>query len=153
MREARTIFDLRDLFRDYSVTPVREGNKVFLIMEPTEEWEPDSYERGQIAVRSRTVIPGEPEEFQRTAHNAIVGLVFNPQFMRCTNVANQMSIFYGADGGSCPPMFMRGEGRLPSRRWRMTGLTKRRDEPFTIHFENEGAAITFLEQFNGQLNC
>jgi hypothetical protein len=151
VREAKTINDLRDLFNDHSVTPVLDGDKVYLVMQPTEEWEPNGYERGQVSIRSRSVITSDPEDLQVQAemHNAVVELVHNPQFWRCTTVADQMTRFYGYDGGSMPAMFLRGKGRSPSRQHRIVGLTKKAGTPFTIHFESPEAAQTFLTLVGG----
>ncbi len=146
MREARTIADLMALYADLAVVPILDGNKVYLAMPLTNDWEPDTLERVLAEIRQQSVIPSDPEtvQFQRAAHNAIIDLVHNPQFWRVTSVADQMTRFYGYDGGSMPPMFMRGEGRNPSVQWRMTGLTKKANELFTVHFESPEAAVTFI---------
>jgi hypothetical protein len=146
MREAKTINDVRELLDDHSVIAVLDGDKVYLIMKPTGDWEPSESELGQQHVRRRGEYPSDPEaiQFAAKAHNTIISLVFNPQFWRVTTVADQMTRFYGHDGGSMPAMFMRGKGRQPSREWRMTGMTKRSGEPFTIHFESESSAEKFI---------
>lgn len=151
MRRAQTINDLKALFADHSVVPVLDGSNVYLAMPHTDEWNPDSWQQGQVAIRSKTVVSTDPEsvQFQRTAHNTILGLVHSPQFMRVTTVADQMTIFYGHDNGSMPPMFLRGQGRQPSRQWRMTGLTKKAGEPFTVLFESPDAAVTFIKAIAG----
>ena len=148
-REAKTIGDLISLFRDFCVVPILDGNKVYLAMKPTKEWEPTESDRNQIAVRQRSVL--EPDTFPSTAHNAIIDLVFNPQFMRCSTVGWQVTSFYGHDGGSFPPPFMRGPNRKPSYQWGMTGITKKANELFTIHFLNPDKAKAFIGAVsNGQ---
>lgn len=147
MRIAKSINDIIALFSDFSVCPVLDGNKVYIVMNPSKDWEPDQNQLNQIAVRSRPVIPSDPEDvqFANTSRNAILELVNNPQFMRCTTVADQITNFYGHDGGSFPPPFMRGKDRKTSQTWRMTGITKKANEPLTIHFESPDAAEKFIK--------
>lgn len=126
METCKNINDIHILFNDYDVVLKHEQDKVYLLMEPTDDWAP--VDEPSIPKRDLT----DDTNFKREVHDVCRGLGNNPQFLRCTSVAHHFTNWAMSDEG-------RGCG--------ICKLEKKAGIPFTVYFYTVEQALHFVSMF------